>query len=151
MRPIHAVALSAAVLVGAGCVATPALASGRPATQPTRLTLHAAKDSVAPKRHDPLIVHLDSRHQGIEGETANLSLWERSVIPGSHKTQWTDVTTDGTVTDDGAGKYVISGVTPNDPHARHGHKDQFQVRFAGDTGYRHSRSSVITIVVRPAQ
>ena len=68
-----------------------------------------------------------------------------------HGTDWTNVTDDGTVTDNGDGSYAITGITPNDPHPKAGHKDQFQVRFAGDSGHRASRSSVITVVVKPAK
>lgn len=138
-----------ALLAAGACLAAPALAAGRPAAAPTRLTLHAAKGSVAPKKQDPLVVHLDSGRTGLEGEAAALTLMERSVRTSGVKTTWIDVTASATITDAGSGKYVVTGVKPNDPHAARGHKDQFQIRFAGDATHRHSRSSVITVVVRP--
>lgn len=141
--------LSAAVVAGA--VVASAADAARPATHPTHLTLHAGKSSPAPKKHDPFAVHLDAKHHGVAGEAANLSLWERTLKASGHGTDWTNVTSDGTVTDNGDGSYAITGITPNDPHPKAGHKDQFQVRFAGDGTYRHSRSSVITVVVKPAK
>jgi hypothetical protein len=150
MRPSRLVPIVALLAAGA-ITAAPAVAfAARPAAKPTHLTIHAGKDHPAPKSHDPFTVHLNSRHQGISGETANLSLWERTAKSSGHGTEWADVTADGTVTDNGDGSYTVSGITPNDPHAKTGHKDQFQVRFAGDSTYQHSHSSVITVVVRPA-
>lgn len=153
-RPISLLAVSALTGLGAAAVASlfvVGTADAQPATtHPTQLTVHADKSHPAPKRHDPFAVHLGSRHHGLAGETANLSLWERTVQPSGHRTQWTNVTTDGTVTDNGDGSYAITGVTPNDPTPKSGHKDQFQVRFATDGTYRAAHSSVITVVVKPA-
>jgi hypothetical protein len=148
-RLVPVLALAA---VGSVCIAAPALAApGRPATVPTHLTIHAGKSHPAPKRHDPFTVHLDSKHTGLAGQAANVSLWERTLKSSGSTTSWTNVTADGTVTDNGDGGYAITGITPNDPKPKAGHKDQFQVRFAGDSGHRASRSSVITVVVKPAK
>jgi hypothetical protein len=148
------IALTALAGAGAISVAGAAIAgsanAAKPSTHRTHLTIHAAKSHPAPKRHDPFTVHLASGKQGVAGEGANLSLWERTLKPSGHGTDWTDVTSAGTVTDNGDGSYAITGITPNDPAPKSGHKDQFQVRFAGDSTYHASRSSVITIVVKPA-
>jgi hypothetical protein len=153
-RPVTLFALSALTGLGAATVASIVVVSAadaaRPAIRPTHLTIHAAKSHPAPKRHDPFTVQLASGHQAVAGEGANLSLWERTANSSGHGTQWSDVTATATVTDNGDGSYAITGITPNDPHAKAGHKDQFQVRFAGDGTYRASRSSVITVVVKPA-
>jgi hypothetical protein len=146
LLPLTALATAGALAVGCPLAA----AHAKPATRPTHLTVHAGKGHVAPKRHDPFTVNLDRGKTGVSGEAANLSLWERTAKPSGHGTSWADVTSDGTVTDNGDGSYTVSGITPNDPRAKAGHKDQFQVRFAGDSTYRRSRSSVITIVVKPA-
>jgi hypothetical protein len=146
LLPITALATAGALAVGCPIAA----AHGKPATRPTHLTVHAAKGHVAPKRHDPFTMHLDNRHHGVAGEAANMSLWERTRTSSRHTSDWNNVTSDGTVTDNGDGSYTITGITPNDPQPKAGHKDQFEVRFAGDTGYRASRSSVITVVIKPS-
>jgi hypothetical protein len=150
MIPTRVLVTGAALCAAGVCLAVPAAAHGRPATRPTRVTVHAEKGAVAPKKQDPLVVHLATGHKGVEGEAANLTVMERSLTGSGTPRAWNDVTAGATITDGGAGKYVITGVKPNDPRATHGHKDQFQIRFAGDGSYCHSRSSVITVVVKPA-
>jgi hypothetical protein len=151
LGPVLAVGAVAA-MCAAMCAAVPAMAvAAKPASAPTHLTIHAAKSHPAPKRHDPFVVHLNSRHDGLAGQASNLSLWERNLKSSGATTKWSNVTADGTVSDNGSGEYVVTGITPNDPHPKAGHKDQFQVRFAGDDTHRASRSSVITVVVKPAK
>jgi hypothetical protein len=150
-RSSSLIALTTLASAAAFCLTGAAVAGAAgPATHPTHLTIHAAKSHPAPKRHDPFTVHLGSGKQPVAGEGANLSLWERTLKSTGHGTDWTNVTADGTITDNGDGSYAITGITPNDPAPKNGHKDQFQVRFAGDSTYRASRSSVITVVIKPA-
>lgn len=128
--------LAAASLGLVGLAVVPAnAATAKPVKAPTSLTLKAHHSTVAPKHKDTLTGTLKSGRTRIAGATVTLE--KRSA--GSHKS-WTVVTTKTT----DANGHVTLTVTPG---SHKGHKEQYELKYAGDATHKASHSSIITITV----
>jgi 5-hydroxyisourate hydrolase-like protein (transthyretin family) len=121
--------------VAAASAAVPAVAA-TPAAKPTTLALKAAHATVAPKHKVSLTATLKSHGKPVVG--ASVSLESRSA--GSRKFG-NPVAIDGVT--DANGRIVVPVVPGN----KKGHKQQYEVTFAGDAQHKASHSSVITITV----
>jgi 5-hydroxyisourate hydrolase-like protein (transthyretin family) len=131
----RALTLALGVAAATTLVAAPALAAA-PAVKPTALTLKAAHATVAPKHKVSLTATLKSQGKPVAG--ASVSLESRSQ--GSTKFG-NPVPVDGVT--DAAGRITVPVVPGN----KKGHKQQYEVTFAGDAQHKASHSRVITITV----
>jgi hypothetical protein len=138
--PNRTLSVSIATALAAGLLAGPAVAAG--AAKPTHdkatnILIRAAKSTVAPKHKTTLTATLKSAKHRLAGE----ELWLEQRDKGTHK--WGAPVDMGTTDSNGQ---VAVPVTPGN---HKGTKEQYRVVFQGDTGYRASHSSLITITVSP--
>ena len=133
-----AASLAAATLASPAVAATPSTT-----THHTSLNARATKDSVAPGQKDRVVLTLRSGKTGVAGEESNfLVRMRRGVSTSSTWGAWTAVTATPGVKD---GRYRIQVTLP--PSTHHGRKEQYQVKFAGDSAHQYaaSRSQVFTV------
>jgi hypothetical protein len=140
--PRPAILISAATAAAMIAVPTAAMASTTDAR--TSLNARAAKDVVAPKHTDTVFLTLRSHKTGVAGEESHFLVRTRrdtGTSPSAWST-WSAVTaTAGTK----VGRYRVTVTMP--AKIGTGKKEQYQVKFAGDSA-KHlapSRSQVITV------
>ena len=137
-------ALLVAASVAAATLASPAFATTSSTTlHHTSLNARATKDAVKPGHKDRVVLTLRSGKTGIAGEESNfLVRMRRDVSTSSKWGAWTPVTATPGTKD---GRYRIEVTMPTS--TRKGHKEQYEVKFAGDTthDYAKSRSHVFTV------
>jgi hypothetical protein len=147
MRTLPRPAILVSVAAAAAMIAVPTAAMASTTDARTSLNARAAKDVVAPKHQDTVYLTLRSHKTGVTGEEANFLVRTRrdtGTSPSAWST-WTAVTaTPGTK----AGRYRVTVTMP--AKIGHGKKEQYQVKFAGDSTNHlaASRSQVFTVTAR---
>ena len=137
MKPSSALVVPVTALLAAGLVAAPVAAAtpSKPKVHSTAVTLKSAHATTKPKHKVSITATLKSGHTRVAGET--LYLEQRDAT--THK--FSNPVAIGTT--DGSGQVSV----PVTPGNHKGKKEQYRVVFQGDSGYKHSRSGVITISV----
>jgi hypothetical protein len=139
MHATRPIALSVAAALVTGAIASPAWASHRPARpthdKATELALKAGRSTVAPKHKLSLTATLKSANRRLASE----ELWLERRDAGTNK--FGDPVDIGPT--DANGQFTV----PIAPGNHQGNKTQYRVVFQGDTGYRASHSSIITVTV----
>jgi hypothetical protein len=137
-------ALLVAASVAAATLAAPAFATTSSTTlHHTSLNARATKDAVKPGHKDRVVLTLRSGKKGIAGEESNfLVRMRRDVSTSSKWGAWMPVTATPGTKD---GRYRIEVTMP--ASTKKGHKEQYEVKFAGDAthDYAKSRSHVFTV------
>jgi hypothetical protein len=142
----HLAALLAAASLGAVTIAAPSFAAAPSTVHHTSLNARATKDAVKPAHTDVVVLTLRSGKKALAGESDNFQVRMRRGVSTSHAwSEWTAVAAEPGVKD---GRYRITVTMPESIHK--GRKEQYQVRFTGDTtnGYHASRSQVFTVRAR---
>lgn len=142
MRHLSRPAILIAAAVSAATIGAPAFATVSTTNAPTSLNARAAKAVVAPRHTDSVALTLRSHHAGVAGEAANFLVRTRRDTSTAKWGAWKAVAaTAGTVN----GHYRVVVTMP--AKIGKGKKEQYQVKFAGDSA-KHlasSRSQVITV------
>jgi hypothetical protein len=137
--PTRPIALAVAAALVTGAIASPAWASHSPVRpthdKPTNVVLKAGRSTVAPKHKLSLTATLKSARHRLAGE----ELWLQTRDAASHKF--------GNPIDVGPTDANGQVTVPVSPGNHKGTKTQYRLVFQGDTGYKASHSSVITITV----
>jgi hypothetical protein len=134
---IAAGVLAASVAVAA--IATPAGASGQPANKPTSVTLQASRTTVAPMHKVSLTATLRSGKAPLAGQQLCLESRTKSSTTSTWGPWGACMALTPT---DTTGKTAVTGVVPRNGK---GTKEEFEVLFAGATGYNPSHSAIITV------
>lgn len=143
MRNVSRPAILISAAVAAATMATPAFASSPTTDAHTSLNARASKSVVAPRHTDTVFLTLRSHQAGVAGEADHFAVRMRRDT--STTTKWSTWTTVAATPGTKDGRYQVSVTMP--PKIAKGKKEQFQVRFTGDTA-RHlaaSRSQVFTV------
>jgi hypothetical protein len=127
--------LPLAAALATGAVAAPSVAAKPTHDKSTNVLLRAARSTVAPKHKVSLTATLKSAKHRLAGE----ELWLEKRDAGTHKF--------GNPVDIGTTDSNGQVTVPVVPGNHKGAKEQYRVVFQGDTGYKASHSSVITVTV----
>jgi hypothetical protein len=142
MRNVSRPAILISAAVAAATLATPAFASSPTTDAHTSLNARASKAVVAPRHTDTVFLTLRSRKVGVADEAEHFAVRMRR---DSSSTKWSTWATVAATPGTADGRYRVSVTMP--PKIAKGKKEQFQVRFTGDSA-RHlaaSRSQVFTV------
>lgn len=140
MRTFSRSAAVASAALAAVTVVTPAFAT-TPVNAPTSLNARAAKTTVAPRHKDTVNLTLRSHKVGVAGEASKFLVRSRRDTATARWGAWKPVAATASMV---AGHYKVSVTLPK---LAKGKKEQYQVKFAGDS-VKHlnaSRSQVVTI------
>ena len=143
MRIVSRPAVLVATTLAVAVVGSPAFAATSTKAHPTTVTAQASKGTVAPKHKDAVNVVLRSGKAGVAGEEGNFLVRSRRDVSTTAKWgAWTAVAATAGTT---KGRYSISVTMP--AKMQKGQKEQFEVKFAGDSANHlaSSHSQVFTV------
>ena len=143
MRIVSRPAVLVATTLAVAVVGSPAFAATTTKAHPTTVTAQASKGTVAPKHKDTVNVVLRSGKASVAGEEGNFVVRSRRDVSKTAKWgAWTAVTAIAGMT---KGHYTMTVTMP--AKMTKGQKEQFEVKFTGDSANHlaSSHSQVFTV------
>ena len=142
MRNVSRPAILITAALAAATLATPAFASSPTKDARTSLNARASKSVVAPRHTDTVFLTLRSHKAGVAGEADHFVVRMRKDGTNAKWSTWSTVAATPGAKD---GRYTVSVTMP--AKIAKGKKEQFQVKFTGDSAHHlaASRSQVFTV------